>query len=124
VAIRAEAGCRFRHALREQLLRGIADVRRQAGERLVEHARQGIHVAAPVECPVARLLGTHVRGRAGDRSRLRDGIGRAVDRPRDPEIRHHRVSVGEEDVLGLDVAMHDPARMGIGKRTGDLPADV
>ena len=43
-----------------------------------------------------------------------------VDCPRNAEVGHPRVAAREHDVLGLDVAVNDPAGMGIPQRLGDL----
>src|SRR5690349_24942740 len=78
------------------------------GQHLVEHARQAVHVAPSVERVPDRLLGAHVRGRS-----YRDpGVGKpwptgGRDRARDPEVAHNSVAGLEEDVLGLDVAVHN-----------------
>ena len=111
-------------ALRQELLGRLAHERRHAGDGLVQHARQGVHVAPPVERAVARLLGTHVGGRARDGPLLRDLLVRAVDRARDAEVRKHRVAAGEEDVFGLDVAVHHAALVRVGQRAGHLAPDA
>ena len=46
-----------------------------------------------------------------------------VDRARDAEVRHHGVPAGEENVLRLDVAVHDAALVRVGQRAGHLAAD-
>ena len=43
-----------------------------------------------------------------------------VDRPGNAEVGHPRVPAREHDVLGLDVAVNDPAGVGIAKRLGHL----
>ena len=43
------------------------------------------------------------------------GTGR-VERPGDPEVRHQRAVLVQQDVLGLDVAVHHALPVGIGQR--------
>jgi hypothetical protein len=124
VSILAQQRRRLREPRRELLLRRIAGERRHAGNRLVQHAGQRVDVASPVERAVAGLLGAHVRRRAGDRALLGDLLARAVDRARDAEVGHHRVTAGEENVLRLDVAVHDPSLVRVGQRAGDLAPDA
>src|SRR2546427_659760 len=46
------------------------------------------------------------------------------DRPRDPEITHHGMAGFEEDVLRLDVAMHDIMAVGVAQGVRHLPGDL
>jgi hypothetical protein len=123
VPVLAQQRRRLGDALGEQLLRRVAHVGRHPGDRLVEHAREGIDVAAPVEGTVARLLRAHVRRGPGDGPLLRDLLRGAVDRARDAEVGEHGVAAGEEDVLGLDVAMDHAALVRVRQRAGHLAPD-
>ena len=42
---------------------------------------------------------------------------------RDAEVRHHRRAARQHDVLGLDVAMHDPAAVCVGQCPRHLGGD-
>ena len=98
-------------------------------QHFVEHARQGVLIAPPVQLPLSsRLLGTHVVRRPNRHTGLRQrraarprGGG---DRPRDPEVRHHGVSRLKQDVLRLDVAMDHPPLMRVAQRVRHLPRDL
>ena len=77
------------------------------------------------------LLRRHVRRRSdcdtqlGDRTRaLVAQRPRDLERLRDPEVGHERVAVGQEDVLRLDVAMHDGAPVCVRERGGHLAQDA
>ena len=48
---------------------------------------------------------------------------RFTHRPRDPEVGHHGVPALEQDVPRLDVAVHHPARVGVGQRVGHLAGE-
>src|SRR6185369_12193866 len=56
------------------------------------------------------------------------GLGQpvlAAQRAGDAEVRDQRVAVGgEQDILGLDVAMHDPVPVGIVERGRGLAGDT
>ena len=72
-----------------------------------------------------RLLRRHVGRRAkrhaGRRQpRAHDRIGK---RFRDPEVGHHRVAPFEQNVFGLDVAVHDPTRVRRRQRVEGLARD-
>ena len=116
----AEQRRRLRDAQRQQLLRRLAHERRHARDGFVEHARQRIHITATVKGTITRLLRAHVGGRAGDRALLRDLLVRAVNRARDAEVREHRVSAGKQNVLGLDVPVHDTALVRVGECAGNF----
>jgi hypothetical protein len=120
------------------------------GEHLVEHHAERPHVGAAVlRALAARLLGAHVHRRADGVARARVALAaeavlsRAVARrpavaaqqPGDAEVAEERVPAArapsrrwrvarEEDVLGLDVAVHHAARVRIGERVGQLDGDA
>ena len=68
----------------------------------------------------ARLLGGHVARRT-QRSAAERQCPAAFEPPRQTKVRHlGRAVLGEQDVAGLEIAMHDPALMrrvhGVGQR--------
>jgi hypothetical protein len=94
-----------------------------AGQQLVEHHAHGVHVGAGVAGPVDDELG----GEVGDRAD-QDAAGRGVpgvggDRLGEPEVGDlhpgPRRLVGDEDVLGLDVAVDHAGAVGRGQRRDD-----
>ena len=67
------------------------------------------------------LLGTHVGG--GPHAQPRPGqpvVGRDARGPRDAEVRHQGVALGQQDVLGLHVAMNQPFPVGVVERFAGL----
>jgi hypothetical protein len=108
--------------LADHLERARADEREPARQKLVEHDAQRIEIRAAVHRLTHRLLGRHVRHRPDDRPR----IGHATPSARakgDAEVGQlHGAAVHrprQEDVLGLEVAMHDPVRVGMLERLAD-----
>ena len=88
--------------------------------------RQGecVLIAASVDVRLASsLLGTHVRrcadGESGLRERLPSG---GADGARDAEIGDDRMSVVDEDILRLDVAMHEAASMRVASASANSVA--
>ena len=115
---------RWRRDVRgEELVRGVGQEREPAREHLVAHDAQGVDVGAMIDVRVGRdLLRRHV-GRGADRHAERGlgaGGGGVAQRARDAEIGDERVSVGEQHVVRLDVAMHDPGAVRLGERIGDF----
>jgi len=113
--------------LRNNGLRGRALKRGTAGEHLVQHHAQGVDIGPAVQVGLAQgLLGAHVRRCADGHAGLRQlrACGRGAYGPRDPEVRHDRVALREQDVRRLDVAVHDPLAMGVGKRVRHLARDA
>ena len=125
-----EAGALLRHRDRrlgdvrgQRLLRVEAGERRVAGEHLVAHHAHGIDIDPRIHLGIGGgLFRRHVRrgaecdADAGEvvlAGGLGDGLG-------DAEVHHHGVAAGEEDVLGLDVAMDHAGPVGDGERLGDL----
>ena len=112
---------------RQNRLRGRSGERRLARQHLVEHAAERVDVAPAVElalaaAPAPGSCTPACRARA--RSRSAAPSSAADDRPRDAEVRDHGVPACEQDVLGLDVAMHDAVRVRVVERVGDLAGDA
>ena len=95
-------------------LQGRARVRAVAREHLVGHDAYGVHVAALVHGAVAHQLGRGVAHGA-----QHGGAGRVVVHgAREAEVRDLHLPVrGEQDVLGLDVAVHQAGAV----RPGEAP---
>ena len=106
-----------------QHLRRFAGKRRSAREQLVRDDAQRIKIGAMVCGGVAgRLLRSHVRRRANDETDRGDfpRVRGRGERFGDAEIRDRGVASREEYVLGLDIAVHHAALMGVGECVGNL----
>ena len=90
-----------------------------------KHRRERVHVAARVDGAVARgLLGAHVLRRAERQPGLREAIASGLgDRERDAEVGEHRLAFLKQDVLRLDVAVHQPLSVRVVERARDLLGD-
>ena len=96
---------------------------RHALERGVERRAQRVDVRAEVGRPAPRHLGGEV-GR-GARHHPGRGDGDVVDGAGDAEVGDlGQAVVAEQDVAGLDVAVHHPGLVGGGQRVGHLAPDV
>jgi hypothetical protein len=71
------------------------------GQHLVEHAAQGVEIGPCVDVPVT--AGGH--------------------RACNPEVRHARMTAAQQDVLRLDIAMHDAQTVRVAQRVGDFTRD-
>jgi hypothetical protein len=122
--------------LRQDRLRIRTGKGRLAGQHLVEHATQRVHVGAGIQVPLAnRLLRTHVVRGAQAHAGLSEPLVcllfpsypltrfPACQRPRDSEVRHQRVIAAEQDVLRLDVTVDDPVTVRVGQRVGHFSGD-
>ena len=97
-----------------------------SGGHLVEQHPERIDIRAGIVRVAAQLLGRHVRERAEDRARLRQvGHGvRCVEETREAEVEDLRGSGGgQHDVAGFQVAVQNPAPVGVVKGIGDLRSD-
>ena len=96
--------------------------RRAQGEQLVEGQSQGVDVAADVRLPV-EPLGGHVPDGADDVAGVRHVVVVGV-RLGQPEVGHPHGPAGvQEQVRGLDVAVHHPLAGRVGEGVGDLQPD-
>ena len=99
-----------------------AAVGRPAREAVVEQRPERVDVGAPVEREPLRLLGRHVVAGAEHAAGVGERGG-VVD-ARDAEIGQLGVPVlGQQDVVGLHVAVDHAALVGIGEGRGDLDGD-
>jgi hypothetical protein len=92
-----------------------------SAQREKAHAPQRIEIAPSVEIVAAGLLGAHVVHGAQHQPVLR--ARRVVVGTRDAEVGHDRAARAalDEDVLRLDVAVHDAACMRVGQCPRHLP---
>ena len=102
------------HVLVGHLDRGLALVRLGAGEQLVEQHPDGVHVGARVAAAVDDELGGEVGDGADEHAAGGgvlgvggDGLGQAEVGDLDPAV------VGDQDVLGLDVAVDQAGPVGV-----------
>ena len=126
VAQRAEWPGRFRHQLRDhRTRRGVRDGR-FAGKHLVGHGAERVDVASRSEVAFAgRLLGAHVLHRP-DRQpgSCHARLGGATEGEGDAEVGQERLSILDEDVLGLDVAVKNALAMSDIQRSRDLAHEM
>ena len=101
-------------------LAGAAPVKRpHAGQQFEQHHGGGVQIGAPVGGFAPELLGGHVTGRA----HRHPVLGQAADRvqPGDAEIGHLHLTIRQQDdVAGLDVAMHHPGGVSMAERLQHL----
>jgi hypothetical protein len=115
--------------------RRVRDERHTAGEQLEEDDAHRVQVAPAVEGISAALLGAHVLGRPADETRPRERracarsvrvllehLGEAeIDDLDEVEAGAQRL---EDDVVGLQVAVHDAERVRLFEGSKRLPQHV
>ena len=98
-------------------------------EHAIHQHAQGVEVGAAIRRAVAvGLLGRHVGWRADDLAGAGDPRVRRSQGLRNPEVQDLDVicladDVDQEDVVGLEIAMNEPERMGFGQGLADLDGD-
>ena len=101
---------------------GVGAERGPALHRGVQRGAEGEDVGGEAGVGAAGHLRRQVGGGAVHQAGR--GERRVAERVGDPEVAdQRRAVVGDEDVAGLDVAVHDAELVGGGERRGDLPAD-
>ncbi len=106
---------------------------RLAGQHLVDDTGEAVHVAGNTHLSLASgLLGTHVAGRSERRAGGGDRGGASapardverVARLGDPKVGEQGDVVGEEDVLRLDIAMHESGAVRMVEGGADFVGDA
>jgi len=120
-----------RHARRHERARPEPGERRLADEHLVRRDAEGVDVGAMIDLGIGRgLLGCHVQRRAERRAGVGEGRASSVStalgaaqRLGDAEIGNRGGAAGEQNVVRLDVAVHDAALVRIGECARDVLHD-
>ena len=102
------------------------DERLAAADHLVGHDAEGVEIRPVVGVRICGcLLGRHVRRGAERHTEGGElaGTGTLLDRLGDAEVGHEGMATGEEDVVGLDVAVDDPLLVGHRERVGHVAQD-
>jgi hypothetical protein len=108
----------------QQLLHGRVREGPGAREQLEREDAKRVLIRASIHLFAAPLFWAHVRGRPDHAGRGRRRGRVAAERAGDAEVRDHRVpAVADENVRRLDVAMHDPIRVRVVERGGDVAQD-
>ncbi len=103
--------------------RSVAGERLAAGEQLEEHHPRRVHVRARARAVAGHLLGRQVGD--GPDEQARPGVRGGRLRPGQAEVRHLQPAVGgQQDVLRLDVAVHDAGRVRGGQAVEHAGHDV
>ena len=119
---------RVGQVLADDLGARLAIVGRRAGHHLEQHRPEGVQVAPPVQVRLPEgLLRTHVLdGANGEPGRGLGAAGVRVEQLRDPEVDEQGAPglAFEHHVVRLDVAVHQPLRVGVRERLENRLADL
>lgn len=119
-------GCRvLAGVLAREVVRGLAGERRYPDQHFVQHTAQRVEIGGLRHLLGLELLGSHVAGGSDADARAgQPGLVRVVDDAAHAEVEDlDRPTLGEHDVGGLQVAVHDARGVGGGEAVGDLGAD-
>ena len=106
---------------RARELLGGARERRLARQHLVQHTAQRPQVGAGIRALAVQLLRSHVRGRAErDLRRVRVRARSALAQLGDAKVQDLDAVRGDEQILGLQVAVHDAQCVGRAETAADL----
>ncbi len=98
---------------------GVGHEWEPAGQALVGHHPERVHVGGRADRPAGHLLGGEVAGRTEDVADRGEPVGR--DDAGDAEVGEHEPAVrAQQEVSGLDVTVHDPAAVGLVQGAGGL----
>ena len=99
---------------------------RPTHQHLIQHRAQGVDVRPAIQIPTPhRLLGAHVPHGPHRETRERQSVpARCAERLGDPEVGHHRTPRREEDVLGLDIAVHHAPLVRVDKGRRHVAGDL
>ena len=122
VDLRRDAGAHGRrrrdvgvHVLVRDAERALAGVRDLAGDHLEQQDPGRVDIGPAVRIAPLDLLGGQVRDGADDHP-LRHALAVGLDRAGQSEVRHlDPAVVGDQDVLGLDVPVHEAGGVGGGE---------
>ena len=117
-------GRRAQRAPHDDDVRGRSGVRGIPGEHLVEHARERVEVAPEIHRLAAGLLRRHVLRGADRGADVGELLARRHGRPGDAEVGEPSVSLRQENVLGLDVAVDHVVAVGVLQGIGDSAGDA
>jgi hypothetical protein len=113
----------FGEPLSDHHLRRGTCVRWLSREHLIKHATQRVDVSPRVYCLTCCLLRAHV----GRRPDCETGLGELLsaghaDSSGNAKIRNHRVTPAQQDVLRLEIPMHNSLAVCVTQRVRNLAA--
>jgi hypothetical protein len=98
---------------------------RLAGEHLVKHTAERVDVAPRVHLSATRLLWAHVsRGAYSEPSLSQLPIARSSHCLRYAEVSHPGLTVGDKNILGLEIAVHHALAVRVVQGGGDLASKI
>ena len=109
-----------------QRLHGWCGMRRLPRQHFIEQTRQRVLITPRIDVMLAAgLLGTHVRRRPERHSGLgQTRPARATGSPRDAEVGDHGLTVGQQYIFRLDVAVDHALPMGVVECASDFAGNA